>query len=562
MASFAETLENMQTGWKKLDLNQKMVIGMTVILFVVVLGSLVYWISRPSYSVLFSNLSPGDASTIVAKLQEKKIPYNLIGMQTIEVSSDKVYQTRIELAGEGLPQGGTVGFEIFDQSNFGLSEFTQKINYRRALEGELARTIQEINEIEGARVHIVLPERSLYQEKEAPATSSIVVKSRAGARLSEGQVQGITNLVARSVEGLKPENITIVDTNGNVLSDSASDSVYASQGGYTKVQIGLKETYESNLEKKIQSMLGKVLGNENNAVVRVSADLDFTQKEIKRNIVEQSSNPVVVSEQVDKEKYEGAGSLPSGIAGVSSQATGSAGETTGQTTYPQVGQGANNSSYTKTNKTTNYDSTKISEHEIKAPGDVKKLSVAVVVNNNGTKPILNDTIENLVSAAAGIDKNRGDVLTVSSIPFDTKWVKQEEQAIAEAQKKETYASYGKYAVAAILLVVALLFLFKIASSIKPAARLPQEFVAARRGSSGSGFSKPAVTGLGSTGLRSNMDLLDGELDDISISDLSPEERRELAIKQKKSQLTREEIQGLARERPGDVAQLLRIWLNT
>ncbi|PIU26027.1 flagellar basal-body MS-ring/collar protein FliF, partial [Candidatus Aquicultor secundus] len=220
MASPAEAIKNAQTGWQKLEVNQKMIILITVILFVVALGSLIYWVSRPSYSVLFSNLSPEDASSIVTKLQEKKIPYQLSGTQTIQVPSDQVYETRIELAGAGLPQGGTVGFEIFDQSNFGLSEFTQKVNYRRALEGELGRTISQIDEIGGARVHIVIPEPSLYTDKENPATASVIIKPKPGVKISDGQVQGIVNLISKSVEGLKTENITVVDTSGNVLNEA------------------------------------------------------------------------------------------------------------------------------------------------------------------------------------------------------------------------------------------------------------------------------------------------------------------------------------------------------
>jgi len=541
MASPAEAINKAQIGWQKLNINQKMIIAITVILFLVAFGTLIFWIMRPSYAVLFSNLTPEDASSIVAKLQEKNIPYRLKGTSMVEVPSDKVYETRIELAGQGLPQGGTVGFEIFDQSNFGLSEFTQKVNYRRALEGELARTISQINEVSGARVHIVIPEPSLYSEKENPATASIVIKPKAATKITQSQVQGIVNLVARSVEGLKPENVTVVDTNGNVLNEATGDSELAMRGNYTKSQLEAKEAYEGTLEKSIQSMLGKVLGSENNAVVRVSALLDFTSKEIQTNRVEQGENPVIVSEQSEKETYEGEGSPPGGVPGVSSQVPGSA--TTneqGTTTYPQANQGTGEQKYKKTNTTTNYDSTKVSEHEIKPPGEVKKLSVAVVVNNDGSKPIRDETIENLVAAAAGIDKQRGDVLTVSSVPFDTEWMKKEEAAIAEAQKKEMYTNYGKYAIIAILLIAGIFVLFKMVSGFRPVATT-EEFIP-----------KPIM----------KAQITEEDIGEISLSDLPPERRRELLIQQKRRQMAKEEIQNLARERPGDVAQLIRVWLNT
>ncbi|MDI6816241.1 MAG: flagellar basal-body MS-ring/collar protein FliF [Actinomycetota bacterium] len=541
MASPPGMLENAKTGWDKLDINQKMIILMTIILFVVALGSLFFWVSRPSYSVLFSNLSSEDAGAIVAKLQEKKVPYRLNGSSIIEVPSNQVHEARIQLAGEGLPEGGTVGFEIFDQTNFGLSEFAQKLNYRRALEGELGRTISQINEIEGARVHIVLPEPSLYKDKENPATASVVIKPRAGARLADSKVQGIVNLVSKSIEGLKTENITVVDTTGNILNEATGDSSFASGGNYTKTQLGAKEAYEGTLETSIESMLGKVLGSESNAVVRVSADLDFTQKNTASKIVKQGETPVVISEDVDKEKYEGQGASPGGIPGVTSQVPSS--NTTDQqasATYPSAGQGDGDSTYSRQKKTTNYGFTEISEQEVKAPGELKKLSVAVVVNNDGSKPIRDETIEELVSAACGIDKGRGDVLTVSSVPFDTEWMKKEEKAIADAQQREMYAEYGKYALVAILFMVGLFALLKVISSVRP-ARQP-ELLTPR-----------SVSVAGAAGL---------DLGDINISKITPEKKREMQIEQRKSQLTKEEIQSLAKERPGDVAQLLRIWLNT
>lgn len=538
MASPAEAIKNAQIGWQKLEINQKMIIIITVILFLVALGSLIYWVSRPSYSVLFSNLSPEDASSIVSKLQEKKIPYVLNGTQTIEVPSDQVYETRIELAGAGLPQGGTVGFEIFDQNNFGLSEFTQKINYRRALEGELGRTISQINEIDGARVHIVIPEPSLYTDKENPATASIIIKPKPGVKIADGQVQGIVNLVSKSVEGLKPENITVVDTNGDVLNEATGDSKSGLAGNYSRTQLEAKVAYENQVEKSIQSMLGTVLGNDNNAVVRVNADLDFTSKETHTNKVEQGTNPVIVSEQKTQEKYEGAPSGMGGIAGISSQNPSST--ASGSTvTYPQSNQGSGSSTYKRTDQTTNFDSNKIEEKEIKPPGELKKLSVAVVVNNDGSKPIQNSTIENLVTAAAGIDKSRGDVLTVSSVPFDTEWMKKEDKAIADSQRTEMYATYGKYAVVAILLMIGLFVLMRVISSFKPPKPV-EEFIP-----------RPVST----------LDITAEDLiDEADVRD--PKRKKELLIQQKKRDMAREEIQTLAKERPGDVAQLLRIWLNT
>ncbi|HEY3375603.1 MAG TPA: flagellar basal-body MS-ring/collar protein FliF [Candidatus Aquicultor sp.] len=546
MATPAATLEKAQVGWSKLEINQKMIIVITVVLFVVALVSLVYWVSRPSYGVLFSNLSPEDASSIVTKLQEQKIAYRLNGSSIIEVPQDKVYETRISLAGQGLPQGGTVGFEIFDNASFGMSDFQQKVNYRRALEGELARTISQINEVEGTRVHIVIPESSLYTDQQNPATASVIIKPKAGIKLQGGQVQGIVNLVARSVEGLKPENVTLVDTDGNVLSDGQGDSAEAIASGYTKTQLQAKQLYESSLEKSIGSMLGKVLGSESNAVVRVSASLDFTSKETSTKRVEQGDNPVIMSQQSSTEKFTGPGSPPGGVAGVTGQTSGSTSTNTqASTTYPATTQSTQSNNYSRKETTTNYKPTEVEEHEVKPPGEVKKLSVAVVVNNDGTKPIQNKTIEGLVSAAAGLDKTRGDVLTVSSVPFDTAWVKKEEKAMADAQKQDLYANIAKYALVAVLLIVALFVVRKVLSGMQSSGHRQENFI-------GQPISQLSVSGLTAA-----------EFDDITIdSDLTPEKKKEMAIQQRKRQLAREELQNLAKERPQDVAQLLKLWLNT
>lgn len=548
MAAPNEALEKAKVGWSKLDTNQKMIISITVILFLAALISLIFWVSRPAYGVLFSNLSPEDASTIVTKLQEKKIPYRLNGTSTVEVPRDKVYETRIALAGEGLPQGGTIGFEIFDRTNFGMTNFAEKVQYRRALEGELGRTISQISELNGARVHIVLPEPSLYSEKDNPATASIIVKPKAGVKLEEGQVRGIVNLVSRSVEGLKAENITVVDTNGNVLSEDSGGSD-AAAGNYSKTQLGAKEAYEESIEKAIGTMLGPVLGGESNAVVRVAADLDFSSKETQAKRFEQGDTPVVQSEQNSKETFTGPGTPPGGVAGISNQtpASANAGAQAPTTQYPQVDQSSGESEYKKQDRVTNYKSDEINEHIVEPPGSkVKKLSVAVVVNNDGSKPIQNSTIENLVMAAAGIDKSRGDVLTVSSVPFDTEWAKKEEKAIADAQRQELYMSIGKYVLLAILLLAGLFVLMKMVAGFSKPKAQPDEFIA-----------KP-LSAMSSKIEITPEDLMEDPLE----ANLSDEKRKELAILNKRRQMAREEIQNLAKERPADVAQLLKIWLNT
>jgi len=178
------------------------------------------------YNLLFAHMDNADAAEVVEWLKERKIPYRIESNGTsIYIPADKVYESRIELAGSGLPRGGGVGFEIFDKQSFGMTDFAQKVNYRRALQGELMRTITSLGPVEGARIHLALPEKRLFREQQQQATASVIVKLVSGSSLKEAQLQGIVHLVAGSVEGLEAENVTVVDSSGKVLSKSRSDEV-------------------------------------------------------------------------------------------------------------------------------------------------------------------------------------------------------------------------------------------------------------------------------------------------------------------------------------------------
>lgn len=510
----ANALNQIKNAWNKLELNQKLIIGLTIIAFLIGVVMLSYWAMKPSYSVLFSNLGSDDAASIVSKLKEQNVPYRLKGSSVIEVPSNKVYETRLQMASEGLPSGGAVGFEIFDQGGLGVSEFTQKLNYRRALEGELSRTISQLSEIQGARVHIVIPEPSLYEEGEEPSTASVVLKTRTGSRLAPSQVQAVIHLVASSIEGLKPDNVTILDTNGNLLSEAVGDSGTYVQAGLSKNQIEAQGSYESKLEKSIQTMLERVLGI-NKSVVRVSAELDFTQKRTDSEIYESSEEPVIRSEQTTKEKYLGEGSSASGVPGVDSNIP----------TYPSEETGGTSSSYSKTDSVKNYEVTKHLEHEIEPPGALKKLSVAVIIDSAATEKIQTEIIKEAVGAAAGIDENRGDVLTLNSVPFDTSWAEKEAEEIEAFQKQELYKNVGKIAAVVILLVVAVFIFLKILSG-------------AKKKEGALGFAPP-ITGMPLA---------------VREEELTPEEQEKRGIKK--------EVKRIAKEKPNEVAQLLKAWLSS
>jgi flagellar M-ring protein FliF len=272
-------------------------IGIVLLASVAAFGSLIYWNSTPDYQILFSNLAQEDAGEMVAKLKEKKIPFQLSPSGTsISVPKEAVYDVRLALTAEGLPKGGGVGFEVFDRTSLGVTDFVQKLNYQRAMQGELARTIKQIKEVEQARVHIVTPKESLFVEEQKKPTASVFLKTRAGMTLSASQVEGIVHLVASAIEGLEPNHITVVDTSGRILSKRNDSSII---GQMTTNQLEYQRNLEEGYKRKIQGMLEEVLGL-NKAIARVSADLDFQQIDITEERFD--PNGVLRSEQKNTER--------------------------------------------------------------------------------------------------------------------------------------------------------------------------------------------------------------------------------------------------------------------
>ena len=268
--------ENISQNFQRLTPVQRigllffLAVGMAVIPVLLIMGS------EPDMSVLFSNVQEEDVQVIVSRLEGQNVPYQLgPGGNTIMVPNDRVHQLRMQLAAEGLPEAGDVGFEIFDRSSFGVGEFAQKVNYRRALQGELTRTISQMPDVQRARVHLVIPERRLFSSDREPASAAVVITPRRGKTLSAAQVQGVVHLVSSSVEGLEPSHVTVVDSRGQVLSQPKEEV----QAQLTGSQLELRREMERDLERRVQTMLDQVLGV-NKSVVRISADLDFRQVEV------------------------------------------------------------------------------------------------------------------------------------------------------------------------------------------------------------------------------------------------------------------------------------------
>jgi flagellar M-ring protein FliF len=348
-----------------------------------------------------------------------------------------VYEERVLLAGDGVVKGGGSGYELFDKMNFGMTDFQEKIAKQRATEGELQRTIAGLTPVESARVHIASPESSLYSSVQQPTTASVAIKTKPGMSLGPTEVRGITQLVANSVEGLKPDNVTIVNQDGNVLVPSASDqndpalSAQASALKLTQEQLLAKQRYETNLQQNIQGLLDSVIGPHRSAV-RVATDMNFDANESESKTY--APQGTILSQQNDKEAYTG--SQPKGgAAGVPA--------TTSNTvpTYQSAAGSGATGNYKKSKSTVNYDVTEQNAKHVDAPGKLTRESVAVLVNvpavtavapapAKGTAaaavPVVAPyvlaaadiaKIKNIVAAAAGLDPTRGDQISVEAIPF-------------------------------------------------------------------------------------------------------------------------------------------------
>lgn len=385
--------------FSKLSMQQKMLIGGALVATMVLLGFVVFVFNEPSYGTLFTNLAPEDANKIVEMLNGQKVQYKLEDAgTTIKVPKDKVYELRLAAAGKGIPSSGIVGYEVFDQSLMGMSEFMQKLNFKRALEGELSRTIMQESGVEGVRVHIVFPEKSLFKEEEKQPTASIVLKLAPGYSPTQQNIVAISNLIASSVEGLQPSKVTIIDTKGRLLSrnDDENSITFVSNKQYE-----IRTAIENYLANKAQSMLDNVLGY-GNSIVKVNVDLDFNQVEKTMETYDPES-VVPISEQSVKQQSGGK----------------STGDSTGTTSE---------------NSTTNYEISKTIERVIEGTGNIKRITLAAVINGL-TKEVKNgdkvdkvieprpDTqlrkLEQIVKQAVGINEQRSDIVTVESIPFET-----------------------------------------------------------------------------------------------------------------------------------------------
>ncbi|MCC7354022.1 MAG: flagellar M-ring protein FliF, partial [Anaerolineae bacterium] len=444
------------------------VVGAAAVAALVLAFYVGFWAQTPDYATLYTGLSEEDAAAVVDHLKTLGIPYRLLqGGSVIQVPSREVYNARLEMAKQGLPKGSTVGFELFDGGqlgNLGMTDFMQRVNYQRALEGELARTITSMEPVASARVHIVIPEPSLFISEQRSPTASIVLQLKPNAELTRAQVRAVTHLVASSVEGLKPGNITLVDMTGNILSaageaDSVPSTLQASTG-----QLEVQRTYERELEARLQTMLDQTIGPDR-AVVRVSAAFNWDQKQVNSETYAPLTDGVGVvrSETSREETYEGSGTPAGGVPGVDSNTT--------PPTYPTTGT-TGPSKYERQDTTKNYEVSKVIQAVVTAPGTLQRLSVAVLMSDVIPQAQA-DNIQTMLVAAAGVDTSRGDSVVVQRVPFEDISAAAE-PSVAEAERRSLMISLMR--LVALLLALVILLRFARLTFRDLARRLGQEQV--------------------------------------------------------------------------------------
>ncbi len=439
-----------QKYWQNLSPLQKgIVLGLTV-LILISLVSFTFWATRPEYAVLFANLSPEDASDVIAKLRELNAPYRLSqNGATVLVPSPQVYDLRIDLAGEGIPQGGGVGFELFDKSFFGMTEFTQNLNYQRALQGELERTIRQISGVEGARVHLVLPKEELFLDQQQEPSASVLLKISGRDKMTKAQIRAIVNLVKTSVEGLKKENISIIDTHGSILSDVLADE-FQIQGSLTDV-FGMKKKLERDLQEEVRILLEKIVGR-GRVAVKANVELNLARQETteeKYTPVVDEKKGIVRSEQRKTEQFKGSGTGAGGVPGTESNIS-------SIPSYPQSGGSGSNSDYSRQEQVTNYEINKKLSHIKSMPGDIKKISISVLLDGEFPEEVI-DSLKQVVASGIGIQPDRGDDVVVEALHFDKTYVEEEKLAQERRARLEFRNLLIKGGVIAFVTLVILLF---------------------------------------------------------------------------------------------------------
>lgn len=438
MSATATASQNKSLEWmNRLRANPRIPLLVAGAAAIAIIVAMVLWAKQPDYRVLYSNVSDQDGGAIVTQLTQMNIPYRFSETGgAIEVPADKVHELRLRLAQLGLPKGGAVGFELLDQEKFGISQFSEQVNYQRALEGELARTIETLGPVKSARVHLAMPKPSLFVREQKSPSASVTVNLAPGRAMDEGQISAVVHLVSSAVAGLPPGNVTLVDQSGRLLTQSNT-----SGRDLNDAQLKYAADVEGRVQRRIEAILSPIVGN-GNVHAQVNAQIDFDNKEQTEEQYHPNGNPseaVMRSRQLNESEQVG-GPYPGGVPGALSNQPAPANNAPITANAPQNGQQNPNAQQTTStstansagprntqrNETTNYEVDRTIRHTKMNVGDVQRLSVAVVVNyrtlNDGKPlPLTADQlkqIEDLTREAMGFSQQRGDTLNVVNSQFN------------------------------------------------------------------------------------------------------------------------------------------------
>jgi len=417
-------------------LNPRMIFFIAAAAAISIVIALLFWAKEPDYRVLYSNISEQDGGAIVTQLKQMQIPYRFAEHDgSIQIPAEQVYEVRLKLAQQGLPKGGAVGFELLDQEKFGISQFNEQVNFQRALEGELSRTIETLGPVSAARVHLAMPKPSLFLHDQKQPSASVTLTLISGRTLDAGQVSAISYMISSAVPGLSADRVTIVDQNGHLMTQSGEQATQTTQLKYTR-------KIEAEYQNRIQAILAPIVGAQN-VRTQVTAQVDFTQHEQTAEQYQPNSRPedMAIRSRQSSNAEQGGKNAVGGVPGaLSNQPPAPVSAPIEQPPVPQAnGQGATNANANATaapaipatpynkqsDETTNYEVDKTLTHIKRSTGTVERLSVAVVVNYapgaDGKTAALSkdklDQINALVKEVMGYSDKRGDTLNVVNTPF-------------------------------------------------------------------------------------------------------------------------------------------------
>ncbi|TNE71803.1 flagellar M-ring protein FliF [bacterium] len=560
MSQFTDALSRF---FRPLSVAQRVLFGIISIIIVVSVVGTFIWATRPDYSLLFGNLAPSSAQTIVEELQKKGVPYNLTdGGSTIMVPRESVYELRLQFAQQGAKGSDYRGYELFDSNTLGMTDFMQRVNLKRALEGELARTIGSMDQIEFARVHLVLPERSPFTESTVQASASVILNMNPSSRLSPAQIEGISSLVAGSVEELAIENVTILDQRGNKISNNEA---LGSDIGLSNAQLKVKQQAENYLTVKGQTMLDRVLGT-GNSIVRVSTDHDFEKLSRDSELIDPESR-IVISEETRTQALSDVQKQP--IPFDQNDPPALRGQTVDKGTNQQE----------SSTRVRNYEVNTTREKYEKPIGTISRMTVSVLLNYKQNRlqstdgrdsviyfPYTQAELRDITGAirnALGVNAVRGDDVTITQIRFEDQLSQDLQQQTIMLQEQIQLNQWIKWGFILLGLMAALAILYAIVRKVNP--NTPPLFFDMKpeiqKGESGNQKSLPKnKTEQNDEGEsdfdEDNMEFVNLESSDVYQRKLSPEAQKRLKMKSKMF----DEIKNFAEFKPDEAANLVRSFM--